>query len=150
MTRRADSEDQLKSRGAEGLLMASAFSGCYAEDIKKGERVLDECKAKTKVQMLQGKGPFGEVLCEEDDLFGEMLQNQMMQGKNLFGEVLCQEEERHLWDSMEDFILENPTPAYPTAFSPQPTPRCVELASTGLNDNSPHAILILWVLSQGW
>ena len=87
MTRRADSEDQLKSRGAEGLLMASAFSGCYAEDIKKGERVLDECKAKTKVQMLQGKGPFGELLCEEEDLFGDMLQNQMMQGKNLFGEV---------------------------------------------------------------
>ena len=121
MTSRADSEDQLKSRGAEGLLMASAFSGCYAEDIKKGERVLDECKAKTKVQMLQGKGPFGEV-CEEDDLFGEMLQNQMLQGKNLFGEVLCQEEERHLWDSMEDF-LENPTLTYPTALSPQPTPR---------------------------
>ena len=67
--------------------MASAFSGCYAEDIKKGESVLDECKAKTKVQMLQGKGPFGELLCEEEDLFGEMLQNQMMQGKNLFGEV---------------------------------------------------------------
>ena len=125
MTRRADSEDQLKSRGAESLLMASAFSGCYAEDIKKGEKVLEDCKAKTKDQVLQGKGPFGEVLCKEDDPFGEMLQNQMLQGKGLFGEVLCEEEERCLWDSMEDFILENPTPAYPTAFSPQPTPRYV-------------------------
>ena len=120
MTRRADSEDQPKSRGAEGLVMASAFSSCYAEDIKVGEKILDECKAKTKDQVLQEKGPFG--LCEEGDLFGEMLQNQMLQGKNL-----CEEEERHLWDSMEDFILENPTPVYPSAFSPQLTPRYVEL-----------------------
>merc|ERR1719391_468458 len=75
-------------------------------------------------QVLQGKGRFGMVLCGEEDLFGEMLQNQMLQGKDLSGEVLCEEEERLLWDSMEDFSNENPTPASTlTALSPLPTPR---------------------------
>ena len=126
MNARADSE--------EAVLMSSAFSGCFAEDIKEGEEVLDDCKAKDlkmplEDQVLQGKGRFGVVLCREDDLFGEMLQNQMLQGKDISGEVLCEEEERHLWDAMEDFSNENPTPASTlTALSPLPTPRYVAIS----------------------
>ena len=112
-------EDHLNSRESKGLLMTSLFSSCYAEDIKEGEKVLAKCKVKdsemqSEDQVLQG-----------GDLFGEMLQKQMLRGKDLSGEVLCEEEERQLWDSMEDFILENPTPAYPKAYSPQATPRYV-------------------------
>ena len=44
------------------------------------------------------------------------------------GELPWQEEERLLWESMEDFILENPTPAYPPVLSsPAPTPRYIVL-----------------------
>ena len=101
--------------------MTSLFSSCYAEDIKEGEEDLAKCKVKdsemqSEDQVLQG-----------EDLFGEMLQKQMLRGKDLSGEVLCEEEERLLWDSMEDFILEHPTPAYPEAYSPQATPRCLVL-----------------------
>ena len=77
--------------------MTSLFSGVFDEDIKKGEKVLDYCKtlAKTKAQVLQGKGPLGEGSSEEE------------------------EEERRIWASTEDFVLENHT----TAFSNEPTPR---------------------------
>ena len=122
-----------RANSEEAVLMSSVFSGCFAEDIKEGEDVMDECKAKDlkmplEDQVLQGKGQFG-VMCGEDDLFGEMLQNQMLQGKDLSGEVLCEEEERHLWDAMEDFSNENPTPASTlTALSPLPTPRYVAIS----------------------
>ena len=82
--------------------MTSLFSGVFDEDIKKGEKVLDYCKtlAKTKAQVLQGKGPLEEWSSEE-------------------------EEEGRIWasPSTEDFVLENPT----TAFSPRPTPRYIAL-----------------------
>ena len=82
--------------------MTSLFSGVFDEDIKKGEKVLDYCKtlAKTKAQVLQGKGPLGEGSSEEEE-----------------------EEERRIWASTEDFVLENPT----TAFSHEPTPRYIAL-----------------------
>ena len=85
--------------------MTSLFSGVFAEDIEKGEKVLDYCKtlAKTKAQVLQGKGPLEEWSSEEG--------------------TSEEEEEKRIWASTEDFVVENPT----TAFSHQPTPRYIAL-----------------------
>ena len=114
MTKEVSPEDQSKGTAAtqDSSATASMLPGCFDEDdIKEGEKVLGDRRD-------QGMRSEGDPI--------------LRQGEDTFGDVLGEVEERLLWESMEDFILENPTPAYPPVLSsPAPTPRyivlCIEI-----------------------